>query len=85
MGKIAQRHLLSKKFETANGLITSTTTQLKFLFVFPNSTITLTKVYTRRISDKVITLQLCFLDVLPRHSNIVTDKGFNIFNECAAR
>lgn len=85
MGKIAQRHLLSKKFEIANGLITSTRTQLKLLLVFPNSTITLTKVYTRRISDKVITLQLCFLDVLPRHSNIVTDKGFNIFNECAAR
>ena len=32
------------------------------VFVVPNSTITLSKVYTRRISDKTITLKPCFLD-----------------------
>ena len=43
--------------------------------VFHNSTITLSKVYTRRTSDKAITLVSCLLDVLPKHSNIIVDKG----------
>ena len=29
-------------------------------------------------------LQSCFY-VLPRNANIMTDKGFNLFDECAAR
>ena len=29
-------------------------------------------------------LQPCFF-VLPRHTNIMIDKGFNLFNECAAK
>ena len=28
---------------------------------------------------------ILFFNVLPRHANIMTDKGFNIFHECAAR
>ena len=30
-------------------------------------------------------LQSCFFCVLPRHTNIIIDKGFDLFNECAAR
>ena len=43
--------------------------------VFPNSLITLLKLYTRS-SYKTIILQCCFLDVLLKHSNIVAYKGF---------
>ena len=51
-----------------------------------NSSITLSKVYTWRTNDEVAVLQSCLLqDALPRHTNIIADKGFNIFNECAAR
>ena len=50
-----------------------------------NSSIPLSKVYTWRTNGEVAVLQSCFLDVLPRHTNIITDKGFNLFNECAAR
>ena len=60
---------------------------LKFLVcVAPNSAITfLSKAYTGRISDKEITLKCVFLDMLLRYSNIMADKGFNIFDECTAR
>ena len=34
---------------------------------------------------KQFVLQSCFCYVLLRHANIMTDKGFNIFIECAAR
>ena len=34
---------------------------------------------------KQFALQSCFFFVLPRHTNIVTDKGSNFFDECAAR
>ena len=45
----------------------------------------LSKVYTRGTNDKAVCLAaLCFY-VLPRHTNIIADKGFNIFDECAAR
>ena len=30
-------------------------------------------------------LQSCFCSVRQRHTNITTDKGFNLFDECAAR
>ena len=45
----------------------------------------MSKGYTSRISDNKITLKSGFLDMLPRYSNIMADKGFNLFDECAAR
>ena len=57
------------------GLITSTITLLNSLFI-------LSKVYTRRTSDKAIILKSSFLDVL---LGIVIDKGLNLFDECATR
>ena len=35
------------------------------------------KVYTRRTYDEAVILQSCFLDVLTRNTNLMTDKGFN--------
>ena len=35
--------------------------------------------------DEVVFLQPCFLDALPRHTEIMTDKGFTICDECAAK
>ena len=35
--------------------------------------------------DKAVILQSCFLDVLPRHTNITADKVFDLLDECAAR
>ena len=32
-----------------------------------------------------ICLAILFFYVLPRHTNLMTDKGFNLFDECAAR
>ena len=43
------------------------------------------KVYTRRTNDEAIGLPVLFFPVLPRHTSIMTDKGFNLFYECAAR
>ena len=34
---------------------------------------------------KQFVLQSCFFYVSPRHTNIMTDNGFNLFDECAAR
>ena len=34
---------------------------------------------------KQFVLQSCFFYLLPRHTNVMTDNGFNIFYECAAR
>ena len=45
----------------------------------------LSKVYTRRINDEAVCLAVLFLCVLPMHTNIVIDKGFNLFDECSAR
>ena len=56
-----------------------------FVCVFHNSTITLSKVYTRRTSDKAIILVSCLFDGLPKHSNIIVDKGLNLSDECTAR
>ena len=60
---------------------------VKFLIcVAPNSAITfISKAYTGRISDKAITKQSGFLDRVPMFSRIMADKGFNLFDECAAR
>ena len=49
---------------------------MEFLIcIFPNSTITLSKVYISRTSDKVIILKSCFLDALPKHNNAMV-KGY---------
>ena len=48
----------------------------------PNSSVT-TKVYTRSTKDEAICLAVLFFYVLPRHANIMTDKGFSHFDECA--
>ena len=45
----------------------------------------LSKVYTRRTNDEAICLAVWLFYVLSRHANIMTDKGFNLFYECAAR
>ena len=45
----------------------------------------LSKVYTWRINDEAICLVVLFFYVLPRHTNIMADKIFNLFDECAAR
>ena len=43
------------------------------------------KSITRRTRDEVVILQSCFLDVFPKHSDINVDKGFSLFDGCAAR
>ena len=59
---------------------------LKFLDCLAlNSAITfVSKPYTGRISDKEVTLKSVFLHLLPRDSNIISGKGFNLFDEFAA-
>ena len=37
----------------------------------------LSKVYTWKISDEAVCLAVLFFHVLPRHTNIMADKGFN--------
>ena len=60
---------------------------LKFLIcVAPNSAITfISKAYTGRISDNAITLKSGFLNIIPRCSSIMADKGFNIDDDCPTR
>ena len=60
---------------------------LKFrISVAPNSSITfMSKAWTGRTSDKRITLESNFLDLIPSKCAIMADKGFNLFDECAAR
>ena len=48
-------------------------------------TITPSKVYTKRTNDEAVALQPCFLNMLRRHTDILTDKGFSLFDEYAAR
>ena len=50
-----------------------------------HSSITLSKVYFRRTSAKGVIFQSWFWNVLRRYTNIMTSKGFSIFDECAAR
>ena len=57
----------------------------KKLFFYDSFILITSKVYTRRTYDKAVTLQSCFLDVLTRNTNLMTDKGFKFFDECAAR
>ena len=60
---------------------------IKYLIsVAPNSFITyIPKPYTGRISDKALTIDSGYLDLLPAYSRVMADKGFNIADECAAR
>ena len=52
----------------------------------PNSFICyVSPAYTGRISDKALTLDFGYLDMLPPYSMLMADKGFNIGNECASR
>ena len=37
-----------------------------------------------RTNEEAVCLAVLFFYVLPRHANIMTDKGFNFFGECAA-
>ena len=60
---------------------------MKFLIsVTPSSFINyVSEAYTGRISDKALTNDCNFLDLVPPYSSIMADKGFNLFAECAAR
>ena len=60
---------------------------MKFLIsVLPNSFINfVSEPYTGRISDKALTNDCGFLDIVPPYSRIMADKGFNLAAECAAR
>ena len=46
-----------------------------------NSSIT----FTRRTNDEANCLAVLIFYVLPRHTNMITDKGFNLFYEFAGR
>ena len=43
------------------------------------------KVYARWTNEKAVCVAVLFFYVLPRHTNIMRDKGINLFDECAAR
>ena len=60
---------------------------IKFLVcVAPNSAITyISPLYCGRISDKALTNDCGFLDLLEPYDMIMADKGFNISDELAAR
>ena len=60
---------------------------LKYLIsVAPNSAITyLSPLYCGRISDKALTNDCSYLDMLDPYDQIMADKGFLIYDECAAR
>ena len=65
------------------GLIKHHNTLKLFVCVASNSAITfILKAYTGRINDKAITLKSGFLDIIPRYSIIMADKGFNIVDDC---
>ena len=90
--RTARKHLLKPSknwnYEVLLLLVTSTIKELNFEFlvcIVSNSTTTLTKVYTRRTFDKIVTPQSCFSDLLPGLNNTITGKGFNLFYEYAVR
>ena len=45
----------------------------------------LSKVYTGMTNGEAVCLALLFSYVLPTHTNIMTDKGFNVLDECVDR
>ena len=50
-----------------------------------SSTVYISEAYTGRISDKEITNQTGYLDMLPPYCVLMCDKGFQIEDECAAK
>ena len=44
----------------------------------------LSNVYTRRTKEEAVCLALLFFYVIPRHTNIMIDKVFNLFDEPAS-
>ena len=96
--KIALRHLLkSRKYWNSQVLleiIETTITQLNFLFV-----LYYWSSYCRHLMKLLMKWVQCINKyqkpalggpmmkqfVLPRHTHIITEKGFNLFDECAAR
>ena len=54
--------------------------------VTPNSSICfVSKAYPGSVSDKKLTLDCNYLDLVPMYSTIMADKGFNIKQECLNR
>ena len=43
----------------------------------------ISKIHVGGISDKAITKLIAYLDLVPSHSKLMADKGFNIADECA--
>ena len=50
-----------------------------------NLSITIKSLHTRRTNEEAACLAFLFFCVLSRHTNIMTGKGFNLFDECAAK
>ena len=59
---------------------------VKYLIsILPNSFINfISEPYTGRISDKALTNDCGFFNIIPPHTRIMADKGFNIQTECAS-
>ena len=55
-----------------------------YLWNGPNSSIIISN-YTSRTNYEAICLIVLFFYGLPRHTNIMKDKGFNFFDQCDAR
>ena len=78
------KNVIGKRLVRDIGLIISTkhyNTIEFFVCVVIYSTITVSKVHTRRTSDRGIYLTVLILDVLPGHSNIIGEKCFNLFDD----
>ena len=45
----------------------------------------MSEAYTGRMSDKALTLDCGFLDLIPKYTSIMADKGFNLLEDCTAR
>ena len=67
------------------GLKISTNTVEFLVCVVPNSSVTLPKFYSSRSRGKAVILRSCFSDLLLRHSKMLEDKGFNLFDESATK
>ena len=56
------------------------------VFIAPSSdTMFMSLAYPGSISDKQITKQSGYLDMMQPYTELMVDKGFNISNECAAK
>ena len=55
-----------------------------FVSFVPKTSINLSKVYTRSASDEAVILYSFFkMYYLTRHTNLMADKRFSLFDECA--